>query len=219
MKLSVVAGVLFVVYISVGEAKRSGSRTPTEDEDSQGESPRPDVTCNEFDSSQQVCQNFARSSIANMNIQIRKELNASYTYLSMAMFFARDDVAYKGFAKFFDKSADEEREHAQKMMDYVIKRGGRTHLKPIHSPKQEWTTPLEAMQDALQLEKSVQESLLDIHWMAQEKNDPHMQDFIEGEFLTEQVDSIKELGDLITRMIRVQEDPVGWFLIDNELKE
>lgn len=47
------------------------------------------------------------------------------------MYFDRDDVALKGFSKFFKESSDEEREHAEKLMKYQNKRGGRIVLQPI----------------------------------------------------------------------------------------
>ena len=47
------------------------------------------------------------------------------------MYFDRDDVALHGFHKFFKKSSDEEREHAEKLMKYQNKRGGRIVLQQI----------------------------------------------------------------------------------------
>ena len=52
-------------------------------------------------------------------------------WLQQAWYFDRDDVALKGFHKFFKKSSDEEREHAEKMMKYQNLRGGRVVLQPI----------------------------------------------------------------------------------------
>ena len=46
-----------------------------------------------------------------------------------------------------------------------------------------------------------------------------LQDFIEGEFLTEQVDSIKQLADFVTILTRTQSNPVGWHIFDEELYE
>lgn len=61
-----------------------------------------------------------------------------------------------GFAKFFKTSSDEERAHAQKFMDYQNSRGGTICLKDISKPRKEsWNTILEAMEDALALEKEV----------------------------------------------------------------
>merc|ERR1711915_219558 len=46
----------------------------------------------------------------------------------------RDDQALHGFAKFFQKSSDEEREHGMKLMEYQAKRGGRVVFQDIAKP-------------------------------------------------------------------------------------
>ena len=72
----------------------------------------------------QIRQNFSVDCEALINKQINLELRANYVYLSMAYYFHRDDQALHGFAKFFKKSSDEEREHAEKLMEYQNMRGG-----------------------------------------------------------------------------------------------
>ena len=52
----------------------------------------------------------------------------------------------------------------------------------------------------MKLEKEVNQSLLDLHLLAGEKGDGNLSDFLEEHFLEEQVDSIKEIGDLVTRL-------------------
>nr|AAQ12076.1 ferritin-like protein [Pinctada fucata] len=149
-------------------------------------------------------QNFHVESEAGINRQINMELYASYTYQSMSFYFDRDDVALPGFAKFFKHSSDEEREHAEKLMKYQNKRGGRIVLQDIKKPdRDDWGTGLESMQVALQLEKSVNQSLLDLHKVADTHGDAQMMDFIESEYLEEQVNAIKEISDHITQLKRV----------------
>jgi len=58
--------------------------------------------------------------------------------------------------------------------------------------------------------------LFDLHGLAGEKNDAHLCDFLESNFLNEQVDAIKELADLVTK-IRRAGDGVGTHIIDKEL--
>ena len=48
-----------------------------------------------------------------------------------SFYFDRDDVALKGFAKFFKESSDEEREHGEKLMKLQNMRGGRIVLQDI----------------------------------------------------------------------------------------
>ena len=73
-----------------------------------------------------------------------------------ASYYNRDDQALHGFAKYFQKASDEEREHGMKLMAYQAKRGGRCVFQDIAKPSSmEWGTPLEAMEAALELEKTV----------------------------------------------------------------
>uniref|UniRef100_A0A3B5MTI4 Ferritin n=1 Tax=Xiphophorus couchianus TaxID=32473 RepID=A0A3B5MTI4_9TELE len=136
----------------------------------------------------QIRQNFHQDCEAAINRQINLELYASYVYLSMAYYFDRDDKSLENFAKFFNAQSKEEREHAEKLMGLQNKRGGRIFLQDIKKPdRDEWGSGLEALECALQLEKSVNQSLLDLQKMAAEHNDPHMCDFVETHFLDEQL--------------------------------
>ena len=167
----------------------------------------------------QVRQNFTAEVEKAINNQINMELYASYVYQSMAYYFDRDDIALPGFSAFFSHNSEEEREHAEKLMKYLNKRGGRVTYSDIKRPeKDEWGTGLDALQAALDLEKKVNQSLLDIHALATEKNDPHLTDFLEGEYLDEQVEAIKELGDLITKLKRAGPTGLGEYIFDKDLK-
>ena len=126
-------------------------------------------------------------------------------------------MALKGFSKFFKKCSDEEREHAEKLMDFQNKRGGRIVLQDIKKPsKDEWGNGVDVMQAALELEKAVNKSLLDLHDVAAKHNDSHMQDFIEGNYLHEQVEGIKQLGDYVTNLKRLGTGHGEWHF-DREL--
>jgi len=163
-------------------------------------------------------QNFHVDCEAGINKQINMELYASYVYQSMAMYFDRDDVALKGFHKFFKESSDEEREHAEKFMKYQNMRGGRVVLQTIQKPdRDEWGSGVDAMETALGLEKTVNQSLLDLHSTADKHGDAQMMDYIEGEYLKEQVEAIKDLSDKITNLKRVGPGMGEWHF-DRELQ-
>nr|KAF6433457.1 hypothetical protein HJG59_005352 [Molossus molossus] len=73
----------------------------------------------------------------------------------------------------------------------------------------DWENGLNAMECALHLGKSVNQSLLDLHKLATDKNDRHLCDFLETHYLNEQVKSIKELGDHITNLCRLGAPETG----------
>merc|ERR1712209_17122 len=148
--------------------------------------------------------NFHPNSEAMINKQINMELHASYVYMSMAAYFDRDDVALHGFAMRFIK--------------YQNMRGGRVVFQDIAKAKtDEWTSALNAIEASLDLEKKVHEALLDLHKVADSHGDAQLTDFIEGEYLKEQVEAQKEIGDLITKMKRAG-DALGLHIIDKELQ-
>lgn len=93
---------------------------------------------------------------------------------------------------------------------------------------------MEAVQAALTLEKNVNQSLLDLHSVAAQHSDAHVQtslikngfsffqlflfkmcDFLEDHYLREQVESIKELADHVTNLKRVGPG-LGEYMYDKE---
>jgi len=161
--------------------------------------------------------NYHESCEVSINKQINMELYASYVYLSMAFHFERDDVALNGAAKFFHKQSAEERDHAKKLMQYQNSRGGRVKLHPINAPaSSDWGNLLAALEASLQLEKEVNVSLLELHKLAEKHADGHLSEYLEG-FLGEQVDSIKQFADMITRLKRAGPTGLGEHLFDKEL--
>ncbi|XP_043477568.1 soma ferritin-like [Leptopilina heterotoma] len=166
-----------------------------------------------------IRQNYSTECEDALNKQINLELQASYVYLSMAYHFQRSDVALHGLHKYFKHASDEERDHAMKFMDYQNKRGGSIRLMDVSAPpKHEWGTAKDAMSEALALEKRVNENLLRLHAIASNHNDAHFMDFLEGEYLTEQVDSIRAIAAHVTNLERVGEG-LGVFVFDKELNK
>ena len=127
-------------------------------------------------------------------------------------------MALHGYAKRFRENSEEEREHAMKLIKYQNMRGGRVVFQDIAKAKtDDWSSALTAVEASLELEKSVHESLLALHKVATEHEDAQLTDFLEGEYLKEQVEAQKEIGDLITKMKRAGET-IGLHIIDKELQ-
>jgi len=160
-------------------------------------------------------QKFVGESEAALNEQINVEYNASYAYHSLYAYFDRDNVALKGFAKFFKESSDEERGHAEKLMEYQNRRGGRVRLQSIVTPLTEFDhsekgDALYAMELALALEKLVNEKLHNLHTVAARCNDPQLSDFVESQFLQEQVVAVKKISEYVTQLRRIGKGHGVW---------
>lgn len=61
--------------------------------------------------------------VKKMRNQIQEEIKAAIQYLAMAAHFSRDTINRPGFAQLFFEAASEEREHAIKLISYLLMRG------------------------------------------------------------------------------------------------
>ncbi|KAM7045482.1 ferritin heavy chain-like [Molossus nigricans] len=148
-----------------------------------------------------VRQNYHPDCEASVNYLINLELYASYVSTSMAIYFERHEVALSHCAQFFRERASKEREQADRLMWLQNLRGGRTLLEGIHRPQHDnWESSLRAMEFTMLLAKRVNQSLLSLHQLATEKKDGHLCHFLERDYLHEQVNYIKELGDYINNL-------------------
>ncbi|KAF8397218.1 hypothetical protein HHK36_016126 [Tetracentron sinense] len=143
------------------------------------------------------------------------EYNVSYVYHAMYAYLDRDNIALKGIAKFFEESSEEERQHAEKLMEYQIMRGGKVRLLSILNPLSEFDhfekgDALYAMELALSLEKLTNEKLLNLLSVADRNNDVQLAHFVESEFLTEQVEAIKKISEYVAQLRRVGKGHGVW---------
>ncbi|XP_059496650.1 ferritin, heavy subunit-like, partial [Stegostoma tigrinum] len=151
---------------------------------------------------------------AAVNKQINVELTASYLYQSLMSYFDRDVVALAHVSRFFKHQSQEKQEHAEKLLKFQNQRGGRVLLQDVKKPERdEWSKSLQALQVALDLEKNVNQSLLDLHQLATAQTDPHLCDFLETHYLDEEVEIIKQLGDYITNLKRQQKVKTALYLL------
>jgi Ferritin-like domain len=72
---------------------------------------------------------YAEECEAALNEQINIEYTISYVYHALHAYFDRDNVGLPGFAAFFKAASEEERGHAQLLITYQNKRGGRVKLQ------------------------------------------------------------------------------------------
>jgi len=161
-------------------------------------------------------QKFSDGCEGALNEQINVEYNVSYIYHVLFAYFDRDNVALPGFAKFFKDSSDDERDDAEKLMKYQNIRGGKVKLQSILMPalmefeNAQKGDALYAMELTLSLEKLTNQKLLNLHAVAQEANDGQMTDFIEGNFLTPQVETIKKVSEYVSQLRRIGKGHAVW---------
>lgn len=167
--------------------------------------------------------------------QVKTEINAAMTYLSMGAHFARDSVNRPGFSKFFIKAASEEREHAIKVIEYLLMRGQLTNDVskllnfPLKTVREEWSSGVEALTEALYLEANVTKSILNVIRVCEHSkthtgnvvNDYHLVDYLTGDFLDEQYKGKRDLAGKVSTLGKMMSThgPLGEFLYDKKLHE
>ncbi|KAI4545536.1 hypothetical protein MG293_005802 [Ovis ammon polii] len=151
-----------------------------------------------------VRQNYRPECEAALNSLATLELHASFQCLAVAFYLDHDDVALKRFSRFFLLRSLEHSKTAQSLMFLQIQRGGRICFVDIRKPEtQQWESALQAIQDTLHLEKSVNQSLLDLHQLATNSSDAHLCHFLGTGSLDQQVESMKELGNQLGNLSNV----------------
>ncbi|XP_076235445.1 ferritin 1 heavy chain [Calliopsis andreniformis] len=165
-----------------------------------------------------------------MEAQVKTEIEAAMTYLAMGAHFARDTVNRPGFSKFFFEAANEERQHAIKIIEYLLMRGQLTNdvgklLKfPLKPLREQWNSGVEALTDALNLEAQVTRSIRDIIITCENPkgshfNDYHLVDYLTGDFLDEQYKGQRDLAGKVSTLGKMMatHGPLGEFLFDKKL--
>lgn len=151
-----------------------------------------------------------------LNEQIGKELHAAYLYLAMSCWFAERNL--DGFAKWMRIQAQEEREHALRILDYLQDRGGHVDLGAIAKPRVGWKSPLGVFEAAARHEADVSASIKALYERAGREKDHATQVMLQW-FLTEQVEEEKTSTAIVERLRLFGDSPSGLLMLDRQLGE
>jgi ferritin len=151
-----------------------------------------------------------------MNDQIQKEFYAHYLYLAMSAWF--DERNFEGFAKWMRIQADEERNHAMRIFDFVLDRGGQVRLEAIPEPATKWKSALQVFDDARKHEQMVSASINELYSRALAEKDYASQVMLQW-FITEQVEEEKTSTALAERLRLVGDSATGLIILDRQLGE
>lgn len=129
------------------------------------------------------------------------ELLAANAYTALHFWCADND--YNGFAEFFKKQADEEREHAEKFFDHVLDRGALPLIGAIAAPKAEFDSLVEVAETALALEVSNTKGIVECFELAQSEKDYASFNMLQW-FIDEQVEEESWASTMVTLTRRAQ---------------
>lgn len=150
-----------------------------------------------------------------INEQIAKEIYSSNLYLSMAGYY--HSISLNGMANWMRLQSKEELDHAYKLFDFLLDRGGLPVIGKIDSPPNHWETPLEGFEVALDHEKQITQSINKLARLAQKESDLPLEVLLHW-FISEQVEEEATVSELVDRLKMAIDSPGGVFIFDNELR-
>ena len=123
---------------------------------------------------------------------------------------------WKGFSSWMYKQAEEERQHAMDMAQFVLHRGGEVILTSIDAVKTSWTDAKEAFVDTFAHEQKVTELINKLADVADEEKDRASQNFI-AKYIDEQVEEEKNVKDILDSFAHLESHAIAH--IDSKLEQ
>lgn len=148
-----------------------------------------------------------------LNEQVGHEYFASWTYTAMA--WALESMDLKIFAKWFFLQANEERDHAEKIANYVVDQGGDIKLNGLTAPKTDYKSVAEIFETALAHEKKVTKQVHEILALSRSENDPATENFISWK-VAEQVEEVSSITYLLS-MVKTATSARELFMLEGKI--
>lgn len=149
-----------------------------------------------------------------LNGQLNAELYSAYLYLSMAAYFAAEDLP--GFTNWMRVQVQEELVHAMKFFDFVNDRNGRVTLGSIEGPPTAWDSPRAAFEHVLAHEQKVTGLINDLVTLAADENDHATHNFLQW-FVAEQVEEESSANAVLQKIKLAGDTGGGMLMVDDQL--
>lgn len=141
--------------------------------------------------------------ITKLNEQVGNEMGASLQYVSIASFF--DGESLPELAGFFYRQADEERDHAMRIVRFIIDMEAGVEIPDIPAPKSQFDSAEEAVQLSVTWEKEVTQQIYRLVEIAQGDSNYIAVRFLDW-FVNEQREEVSTMSALLDVVRRAGED-------------
>ena len=149
-----------------------------------------------------------------INDQVNKEFYSAYLYLDFSIYY--EDIGLDGFANWYKIQAQEERDHAMLMLQYLQNNGEKVTLQAIAKPDKELTDKLQVLKLGLEHEQYVTSLIHTIYEAAYNVKDFRSMQFLDW-FVKEQGEEEKNAEDMIKKMELFGDDAKGLYMLNSEL--
>ncbi len=146
--------------------------------------------------------------------QINKELYSAYLYLDMASYYADENL--NGFENWFYVQAQEERDHAMLIREYLQNNDVRVTFDAIAAPDISYDSHMTPLEAALAHEQYVTASIHNIYTVASGHKDYRTMQFLDW-FIAEQGEEEKSATDLLNQYSLFGGDVRSLYMLNQEL--
>lgn len=147
-----------------------------------------------------------------INEQLNFEIESGHIYLAMAGYIST--LGLEGFENWMMVQYDEELAHAKKFITYLGERGARVHVAGFETPRNEYSSLLEAFEVSLGHEKEVSRRINELMTIAHEVKDYAAISFFQW-YVEEQVEEEDNFSKLIDKIKLVKD--AGLYMLDKEV--
>ena len=147
------------------------------------------------------------------NQQIKHELSSGYLYLSMSAHLDHENLP--GFAHWMRLQAQEELEHAMRLFDYVLRRGGLVELDGIDAPRTDFGSPLTLFESVLEHERAVTGMIHGLFELSGKEGDWAAQQELQW-FIGEQVEEEDAAATARDRVRMAGDDQAAMLMLDQQ---
>ncbi len=149
-----------------------------------------------------------------LNEQVNHEFNNAYTYLSAAGWFVEKNLP--GFAHWMRIQHSEELDHALKLFEFILDRGGRAILDKVEKPPRDFGTAKDVFAATLKLEQSTTARVNKLYSQAVEENDFATQSHLNW-YVDEQVEEEKNVSGILAMLEMAGESKGTLLMLDHQL--
>jgi len=149
-----------------------------------------------------------------LNEQVVKEFYSAYLYLSIEAYLA--SLNLPGFANWFRIQAQEERDHAMLIFDYINRVGGKINLGAIDEPPSDFSSIGDALKLTYEHEMKVTASIYSILDVSLAEKDHKTTAFLQW-FVNEQTEEEENADNNVKRFELVGNDGRGILMMDAEM--
>lgn len=135
-----------------------------------------------------------KAMVEPFNEQIQSEFSASQQYIAIAVYF--DEMGLVELGQFFYRQSEEERMHAMKFVHFMLETEGRPSIPAIPELKNDFKSPEEAVQFALDQERKVTAQIDNLVSLSRKEEDHAANNFLQW-FVTEQVEEVATMTTLL----------------------